>query len=128
MPYLTDPIGDLLTRMRNAQKAGHLKTSAPLSTMKKRLCALLQKDGWIDSYAITGEAPQQEIEVTFIPGKNLTVKRVSKPGRRVYQGADELKPVLRGFGVSILTTSQGLMTNIEARKKKIGGEVLCEIY
>lgn len=123
----TDPIGDLLTRMRNAQAARNASCRAPHSRLKQELCELLKREGWIEDVRVHGEAPKQEIEVVFKPGTALEVRRASKPGRRVYAKAAELKPVLRGFGVSILTTSHGLMTDAEARKKKVGGEVLCTI-
>lgn len=127
MPLLSDPIGDLLTRMRNAQHARKTTCMAPWSKIKLQLCELLKKEGWISNVEVLGEAPMQQIEVTFIPEKLLTVTRVSKPGRRVYAGKDELRPVLQGFGMAVLTTSQGLMTDRDARAKNIGGEILCTI-
>ena len=127
MPFLTDPIGDLLTRMRNAQSARRSTCRAPLSGLKLELCEVLKRDGWIQNVTVTGEAPKQELEVTFAADKKLTLKRVSRPGQRVYSKSIELKPVLRGYGVAILTTSKGLMTDTEARKQKVGGEVLCTI-
>ncbi len=128
MVHLTDPIGDLLTRLRNAQHARRLTCRAPWSGIKQQLCELMKREGWIEDVQVLGEAPIQELEVTF--GKKdrvLELKRVSKPGRRVYVGVDELKPILRGYGMAVITTSQGLLTDKEARKKKIGGEVLCTI-
>jgi len=128
MTYVTDPIGDLLTRMRNAQHVRHSSCRAPYSRIKLQLCELLTKQGWIQGVEVVGEDPKKEIEVTFSVEKPaLTITRVSKPGRRVYSGADELKPVLNGFGIAVLTTSQGLLTDTEARQKKVGGEVLCLI-
>ena len=128
MTYVTDPIGDLLTRMRNAQKAGHATCKAPHSKMKLALLELLKNEGWISDVATIGDAPKLELEVTFNPEKpSLTLTRTSKPGRRDYAGVKDLKPVLRGFGIAILTTSQGLMTDAQAREKKVGGEVLCTI-
>jgi len=127
MTYVTDPIGDLLTRIRNAQAARRHSCRAPLSRLKKELCDLLVVEGWLQSVEIVGEAPKQEIEVYFVPGKILTLKRESKPGRRLYQGTAELKPVQRGYGQAILTTSQGILTDRDARKRKIGGELLCTI-
>jgi small subunit ribosomal protein S8 len=127
MTYVTDPIGDLLTRMRNAQGARRSSCVAPWSRLKQSLCELLKKEGWIEDVRVIGEAPKQSLEVSFIPGKTLELTRISKPGRRAYAGADELKPVLRGYGSAILTTSQGLMTDKEARQRKIGGEVLCTV-
>lgn len=127
MPYATDPIGDLLTRMRNAQSARRGSCTAPWSRLKQELCELLKKEGWIADVTITGEAPKQEITVTFAPDKSLMLKRMSKPGRRLYAKSIALKPVLRGYGFAVLTTSEGLLTDREARKRKIGGEVLCTV-
>ena len=96
--------------------------------MKKSLLELLKKEELISDVQVVGDSPKQELEVTFSESKpQLTLKRVSKPGRREYKGVKELKPVLRGFGMAILTTSQGLMTDVQAREKKMGGEVLCTI-
>jgi len=127
MTYVNDPIGDLLTRMRNAQSARKATCVAPHSRIKLELCELLKKEGWLQDVRVIGEAPKQEIEVTFVPGKTIALKRISTPGRRVYSKSQELRPVLRGYGQAIITTSQGLMTDAEARKKKIGGELLCTI-
>lgn len=128
MTYVTDPIGDLLARIRNAQSAKQGTCRAPFSKIKKELCEVLKKDEWIADVQIVGEVPKQDIEITFNPDKpTLELKRVSKPGRRVYAGKANLKPVLRGFGSAVLTTSQGLMTDKDAREKGVGGEVLCTI-
>jgi small subunit ribosomal protein S8 len=127
MPLLNDPIGDLLTRMRNAQHARRNFCEAPLSNIKKDLCDLLVREGYLEKVEVTGEAPKQNLMVTFIPGKTLTLKRVSTPGRRAYHSADELQPVMHGYGMSVITTSSGLLTDKEARAKHVGGEVLCTI-
>jgi small subunit ribosomal protein S8 len=128
MTYVNDPIGDMLTRMRNAQRARRATCVFSWSRIKQQLCELLQKEGWIASVEIVGEAPKQDLEVTFHPEKPLlTLKRVSKPGRRIYQGSADLKSVLRGYGIAIITTSKGLLTDKEAKKQKLGGEVLCTI-
>ncbi len=128
MAYVTDPIGDLLTRMRNAQKAGKSSCTAPLSKMKLQLLELLKKEGWVADVNVIGEAPKQDVEVTFLADKpNIEFKRISKPGRRAYTGVQDLKPTLHGFGTAILTTSQGLMTDKQARQKRVGGEVLCTV-
>lgn len=123
----TDPIGDLLTRMRNAQAARRATCVAPHSRIKVELCELLKRNGWIDDVRVLGDEPKQKIEVVFKKGPALAIYRRSTPGRRVYAGAAELRPILRGFGIAILTTSQGLMTDAEARAKHIGGEVLCTL-
>ena len=127
MVIVNDPIGDLVTRLRNAQKARRTTCKAPWSKIKQQLCELLKREGWIADVQVIGEAPKQELEVTFDPEKKLALKRISKPGRRAYSPASELRPVLRGYGIAILTTSHGVLTDTEARKKKIGGEVLCTI-
>ena len=85
------------------------------------------REGWLQGVSVLGEEPKQELEVTFMPGKTLTLKRVSRPGRRWYAPVREVRPVLRGFGIAVLTTNQGVMTDREARKKNVGGEVLCTV-
>lgn len=127
MTFVNDPIGDFLTRMRNAQAARKHTCKAPHSRLKQELCDVLKREGWIEGYEVVGDAPKQSIEVSFIDGKVLLLARVSRPGQRIYSKATDLKPVQRGYGHAILTTSQGLMTDTEARKKKIGGEVLCTV-
>lgn len=128
MTYVTDPIGDLLTRMRNAQKAGKSSCTAPYSKLKLQLLELMKSEGWVADVQVIGEMPKQEVEVTFAADKApLTLKRSSKPGRRHYASVSDLKPILHGFGIAILTTSQGILTDKQAREKKIGGEVLCTI-
>lgn len=127
MSYVNDPIGDLLTRIRNAQAARRKTTTAPHSKIKQELCELLKREGWLQEVTVIGDAPKQQLEVAFVPGKTLILKRVSKPGRRIYEKAAALKPILRGYGIAVLTTSEGLLTDSEARKRKIGGEILCTI-
>lgn len=128
MAALTDPIGDFLTRLRNAQHARRTSCRAPWSKIKQQLCELMKREGWIEDVLVVGDAPKQELEVIFHKEKPpLTLKRVSKPGRRIYVGAKDLKPVLHGFGMAIVTTSEGLLTEKEAKKKKVGGEYLCTI-
>ena len=126
--FVNDPIGDLLTRMRNAQHARRTMCVVPWSKIKQQLCELLKRGGWITDVVVTGEVPKQILEITFNPERPpLTLTRVSKPGQRRYKGSKELRPVLSGFGIAVLTTSNGLMTDKEARAKKVGGEVLCTI-
>lgn len=128
MPYLTDPIGDLVTRMRNAQAARKTECLVPWSRIKEEMCALLVKEGWLAQSEVRGQAPRQEMRLVFVQGKpRMELKRVSKPGRRAYVKVSELKPVLNGFGMAILTTSAGVMTDREARERKLGGELLCTV-
>lgn len=128
MTYVTDPIGDLLTRMRNAQKASKASCRAPYSKLRMQLLEVMKKEGWIADAKVVGDMPKQEVEVVFAEDKPaLELKRISKPGRRVYTGVVDLKPILSGFGMAIITTSQGIMSDAEARQKKMGGEVLCTI-
>ena len=128
MTVVNDPIGDLLTRIRNAQAARRTSCTAPWSKIKEQLCALLKKEGWIAGVETTGEAPKKQLVISFAAEKGaLTLTRISKPGRRAYTSAKDLKSILRGFGMAILTTSGGLLTDRDARKRKLGGEVLCTI-
>ncbi|MSR86996.1 30S ribosomal protein S8 [Candidatus Peribacteria bacterium] len=128
MVIVNDPIGDLVTRMRNAQHARRATCRAPWSKIKQQLLELLKREGWIEDVAVIGEEPKQDLEVTFKADKPpLQLKRISKPGRRAYSGSADIKPVLQGFGVAIITTSKGLLTDKEARRHKVGGEVLCTV-
>lgn len=128
MTYVTDPIGDMLTRIRNAQMANHKQCFVPWSGQKQNLCELLAREGWIKSAEVTEQNNKKSIKVIFAEEKaNLDLQRISKPGRRVYTKVNELKPVLHGYGVAILTTSQGLMTDKQAKEKKLGGEIICNV-
>lgn len=128
MTYVTDPIGDLLARMRNAQHVRHDECLVPWSRLKQQLLELMQAEGWIENVEVIGEDPRKQIVIRFAEDKpRLELKRVSKPGRRVYSGKSDLKPVLHGYGIAILTTSQGLMTDAQAREKNVGGEILCTV-
>jgi small subunit ribosomal protein S8 len=128
MVIVNDPIGDLVTRMRNAQHARRLTCQAPWSKIKQQLLELLKREGLIADVTVIGDEPKQTLEVTFDPTKPpLTLKRISKPGRRAYASAADIKPVLQGFGIAVITTSRGLLTDKEARKQKVGGEVLCTV-
>ncbi len=127
MTFVTDPIGDLLTRMRNAQAVRKESCIAPWSKIKLELCELLVKEEWLQAVEVTGTEPKLSLKITFHPEKKLRLRRVSRPGRRVYSSSADLRPVLRDYGIAILTTSEGLLTDASARKRKIGGEVLCTI-
>lgn len=128
MSPVTDPIGDLLTRIRNAQAAGRMQCRAPHSKLRLQLCELLVREGWLQEVTVEGTAPKQDLVMTFrADHASLSLKRVSTPGRRVYRSVEELTPVENGFGIAVLTTSKGLLTDREARLQKIGGEVLCTV-
>jgi len=128
MPLINDPIGDLLTRIRNSQAANRAQCRAPWSKIRQQICELLVRGKWLQSVEVEGADPKKQLLITFAPDQmSLTLTRISKPGRRIYRSVDELRPVLNGFGIAILTTSEGILTDTEARKKKIGGELLCTI-
>ncbi len=130
---ITDPIGDLLTRIRNGQLRGLSKIQSPNSKLRTRLLDVLQAEGFIRGYAEVehkGGKRELEIELKYHEGRPVIreLKRVSTPGRRVYAGVDELKPHRQGLGLSIVSTPQGLMTDNDAREKNVGGEVLCQVF
>lgn len=130
---VTDPIADLLTRIRNALTAKHDTVTVPTSNMKKSICDILVNEGFIKSAEITEINGHNEIVITLKYGaKNQKVisnlKRISKPGLRVYCGYEDLPNVLGGLGIAIISTSKGVMTDKEARKQKIGGEVLAYVW
>ena len=132
---MTDPIADLLTRIRNAIMAGHKIVEAPASNLMKEVAKILFEKGYILSYkVIDGDGPQGVLKIAlkYNPkSKKPAIKeiqRVSRPGLRQYIGVDEMPRVLNGLGIAIISTSKGLMTDKEAKKEKIGGEVLCYVY
>lgn len=128
---MTDPIADMLTRIRNAQKAEKVSVRMPASRTKSAIAKVLQDEGYIESFSAAGDdkKPELEIVLKYHSGQPVIahLARVSKPGRRYYQGKDELPKVAGGLGVAIISTSKGVMTDREARKSGIGGEVLCYI-
>lgn len=130
---ITDPIADLLTRIRNANTAKHETVDIPASNMKKAIAKILLDEGYIKGYQVIDDSKQGIIRVTLKYGENKTkvisgLKRVSRPGLRIYAGADELPKVLKGLGIAIISTSKGIMTDKEARANHIGGEVLAFIW
>lgn len=126
----TDPIADLLTRMRNANMAGLTWVTVPSSKNKKAILRVMQEKGFIEKVEETaGESPVEKLlKIKMDPDRKINLKRVSKPGQRIYKKFSEIFPVVRGYGISIISTSQGIMTGDEAKKKKIGGEMICEIH
>lgn len=126
---MTDPIADLLTRIRNAQLAGQREVSLPYSKLKYALAQLLEREGWIAGLATADQQKTLKLVLKYDDGRPVIteLKRVSKPGRRVYANRHELPTILNGLGTAVVSTSRGLMTSKEARKAKLGGEILCEI-
>jgi small subunit ribosomal protein S8 len=131
---MTDPISDMLTRIRNANTAMHDSVKMPSSKLKESLATLLQKEGYIAGYEVSASTrgPGTVLEITLkYSERKRTIaglKRVSKPGLRIYAQADRMPRVLGGMGVAVVSTSQGLMTDTEARRKRVGGEVLCYVW
>lgn len=130
---MTDPIADMLTRIRNAIRAGHQRVDIPGSKLKMELARILKEEGYINSYSTKGEGIKYMIRVFLRYDAKGTssithLSRVSRPGRRVYVGSGEIPKVLGGYGVNIVSTSQGLMSGKAARKANIGGEILAEVY
>ena len=126
---ITDPIADMLTRVRNASGAKHDTVDIPASNMKKAIAEILLEEGYIKNYQIIDDGGQGIIRVVlkYLPGNERAIaglRRVSKPGLRVYASAEELPEVLRGLGIAIISTSKGVMTDKKARQNRVGGEVL----
>ena len=130
---ITDPVADMLTRIRNANTAKHESVDVPASNLKKAIAKILLDEGYIKSYEVVEDGTQGviRIQLKYLAGKEKVIsglRRVSKPGLRVYAGADELPRVLKGLGIAIISTSKGVMTDKEARKLHVGGEVLAFVW
>ena len=130
---MSDVIADMLTRIRNASNAKHETVDVPVSNMKKAIADILLEEGYIKSYEIIDDGKQGMIHITLKYGANKEkvisgLKRVSKPGLRVYSGSQELPKVLKGLGIAIVSTSKGIMTDKKARQEKVGGEVLAVVW
>ena len=130
---ITDPVADMLTRIRNANTAKHESVDVPASNLKKAIAQILFDEGYIKSFEIVDDGTQGVIHITlkYLAGKEKVIsglRRVSKPGLRVYAGADELPRVLKGLGIAIISTSKGVMTDKAARANHIGGEVLAFVW
>ncbi|MGL6071682.1 30S ribosomal protein S8 [Craterilacuibacter sp.] len=124
-----DPISDMLTRVRNAQRASKVSVSMPSSKLKVAIAQVLKEEGYIEDFAVAGEEkkPSLDIQLKYYAGRPVIerIDRVSRPGLRVYKGSNEVQKVLNGLGVTILSTSKGVMTDRKARVAGIGGELLC---
>ena len=129
---MTDPIADLLTRIRNANKMHHEKVSIPSSSLKLNILKVLKEEGFMTDYVVIEDNKQNNIEVTLKYNNNECVikglRRISKPGLRKYTDVDNIPKVLHGLGIAIISTSKGVMTDSEARKQKVGGEVLAYVW
>ena len=131
--HITDPIADMLTRIRNANSAKHDTVDVPASNMKKAIAQILLEEGYIKNFQLIDDGTQGVIRITLKYGegkKNIIsgLRRVSKPGLRVYAGAEELPRVLHGLGIAIVSTSKGIMTDKKAREAHVGGEVLAFVW
>ena len=130
---ITDPVADMLTRIRNANSAKHESVDVPASNLKKAIAQILLDEGYIKSFQVIEDGTQGVIRIAlkYLPGKEKVItglRRVSKPGLRVYAGADELPRVLHGLGIAIVSTSKGVMTDKAARAQHVGGEVLAFVW
>jgi small subunit ribosomal protein S8 len=131
---MTDPISDLLTRIRNAHLAKHDRLDVPVSRLKLEVCRILKEEGFIKNYReveTTGPSGSVRIFLRYSPQGEPAINhvtRISKPGRRIYKRAGEIQSVRNGLGVGIVSTSQGLLTDTQARERKVGGEILCELW
>jgi small subunit ribosomal protein S8 len=130
---MTDPIADMLTRIRNAVRVERPFVEMPVSKVKRGLAEVLKREGYIWDWAELEMSPVKHLRLDLKYGPNgerviRHIRRVSKPGRRIYSRSADLRPVLNGLGISILSTSSGVMSDREARKQKLGGEVLCELW
>jgi small subunit ribosomal protein S8 len=130
---VTDPIADMLTRIRNAVAVGHERVAMPASKLKVNIARILVDEGFIDRYEVVENGHRSELELVLRYAERrrpaiVGLKRVSRPGHRVYAGAKELPRVQGGLGVAVVSTSQGLMPDREARKRRLGGEIVCEVW
>ena len=131
--HITDPIADMLTRIRNANSAKHDTVDIPASNMKKAIAQILVDEGYIKNYKIIEDGKQGVIRVTLKYGENKAqvitgLRRVSKPGLRIYSNVEDMPKVMKGLGIAIVSTSKGIMTDREARKQNVGGEVLAFVW
>lgn len=129
---MTDPIADLLTRIRNATRVEAPSVDIPFSKIKLGICKVLVAEGYVVQYEIIERKPQNVLRIQLkygLDGEQViqSIRRISKPGKRVYRSAGELRPVLGGMGINVLTTNRGVMSDRQARARKLGGEVLCEL-
>ena len=129
---LSDPIGDMIARVKNAQARNHKKVELPSSNFKTRITEILKIEGFIKGYKVEAEnkKPMLSIDLKYHSGSPVisTIERVSKPGRRIFSSAESLPKINGGLGIAILSTPKGVMTDIDARKQKVGGEIICKVF
>ncbi len=131
--HITDPVADMLTRIRNANDAKHESVEVPASNMKKAIAQILVDEGYVKAFTVTEDGKQGMMNITLKYGPNKAkviqgIKRVSKPGLRVYASSEEMPKVIRGMGIAIVSTSKGVMTDKAARRLNVGGEVLAYVW
>jgi len=127
---MQDPISDMLTRIRNGQAASKVSVKMPSSKQKVAIATVLKAEGYITDFVVAGDTkPELEVTLKYFEGKKVidTIKRVSRPGLRIYKGANDLPKVMAGLGIAIISTSHGVMTDRAARKASIGGEIICYV-
>ena len=130
---LSDPIGDMIARLKNAQVRNHKKVVLPSSKFKAKIADVLKNEGFIIDYKVNeneGNKPDLEINLKYNYGSPVisTIERVSKPGRRIFSSAESLPKINNGLGIAIISTPKGVMTDVEARKQKVGGEIICKVF
>ena len=129
---LSDPIGDMIARIKNAQLRNHKKVQLPSSKFKVKIAEVLKSEGYIIDYKVSKESnkPYLEISLKYNSGNPVisSIQRVSKPGRRVFSRAESLPKINNGLGIAIISTPKGVMTDIDARKQKVGGEIICKVF
>ena len=129
---LSDPIGDMIARVKNAQARSHKKVELPSSNFKAKIADILKNEGFIKDFKVGGDEkkPVLSLELKYYSGNPVisTFERVSKPGRRIFSSADSLPKINGGLGIAIVSTPKGVMTDVEARKQKVGGEIICKVF
>ena len=129
---LNDPIGDMLSRIKNSQSRNHKKVELPSSNFKIKISEVLKNEGYIIGYKVSSDdkKPTLEIELKYNYGSPVisSIERVSKPGRRIFSSAESLPKINNGLGIAIVSTPKGVMTDIDARKQKVGGEIVCKVF
>ena len=129
---LSDPIGDMLARLKNSQRRNHKKIELPSSKFKMKIAEILKSEGYIIDYEVKSEQNKSNLEISLKYSSGIpvisSIERVSKPGRRIFSSAESLPKVNNGLGIAIISTPKGVMTDIDARKQKIGGEIICKVF